>query len=104
MAAWALRVRVTALNRVDLPTLGRPTIPACNIGRTDSGSRRESQIPIADGHLYGVSQSPSDQVFRVRPDTGLSLIHIWGWLVKVPNAEKYSPASSPVWNFPPAME
>lgn len=25
----------------------------------------------------------------------------WGWLFKVPNAEKYSPASSPVWNFPP---
>jgi len=27
-----LRVRVTALKRVDLPTLGRPTIPAWSIG------------------------------------------------------------------------
>ena len=54
MAAWALRVLVTALKRVDLPTLGRPTIPACNIGRTDSGSRRESQIPNASVELGGV--------------------------------------------------
>lgn len=27
-----------------------------------------------------------------------------GLAVQGPNAEKYSPASSPVWNFPPAME
>src|SRR3569623_1223514 len=27
LAAWALAVRVRALNSVDLPTLGRPTIP-----------------------------------------------------------------------------
>src|SRR5258705_13006063 len=32
-AAWALRVRVTALNSVDLPTLGNPTIPALSIRR-----------------------------------------------------------------------
>ena len=31
IAASALRVRVTALNRVDLPTLGSPTIPAFSI-------------------------------------------------------------------------
>jgi hypothetical protein len=28
-----LRVRVMALKRVDLPTLGSPTIPALSIGR-----------------------------------------------------------------------
>ena len=32
VAACALRVRVTALNRVDFPTLGRPTIPAESMG------------------------------------------------------------------------
>ena len=32
-AAWAFRVRVTALKRVDLPTLGSPTIPALSIRR-----------------------------------------------------------------------
>jgi hypothetical protein len=31
LAASALRVRVTALNRVDLPTFGSPTIPALNM-------------------------------------------------------------------------
>ena len=61
---------MTALNRVDLPTLGRPTIPACNIGRTDSGSRSESQIPIAAGYLRRGSQSPFEQIFRFRPDAG----------------------------------
>jgi hypothetical protein len=33
LAASAFRVRVTALKRVDLPTLGKPTIPALNIER-----------------------------------------------------------------------
>jgi hypothetical protein len=28
-----LRVRVTALNRVDLPTFGNPTIPALSINQ-----------------------------------------------------------------------
>ena len=31
LAASALRVRVTALNRVDLPTFGKPTIPALSM-------------------------------------------------------------------------
>jgi hypothetical protein len=31
LAASALRVRVTALNKVDLPTLGSPTIPALSM-------------------------------------------------------------------------
>ena len=32
LAACALRVWVTALNRADLPTFGKPTIPAFSIG------------------------------------------------------------------------
>ena len=48
-AACALRVRVTALKRVDLPTLGNPTIPALSIGgRTYSPHERGGRTKIAD--------------------------------------------------------
>jgi hypothetical protein len=31
LAAWAFALATTALNKVDFPTLGNPTIPALNM-------------------------------------------------------------------------
>jgi hypothetical protein len=42
-AAWALALATTALNSVDLPTFGRPTIPALNIT-----TRKQVKVLIID--------------------------------------------------------
>lgn len=65
---------MTALNRVDLPTLGRPTIPACNIGRTDSGSRREIDGDIGTIGISDHAQAElSDVVFVDLPEVGATV-------------------------------